>query len=642
LLGAKTPAAVGAAAPAGAVGRSAPAAVGAAAPAASPSVAAAHATNLRAIANALKAAAAADPSRQDEADAAEADAVAAEAEAAAAAHDEKHKKAAAAEAHATRLNAAATAAETEAATLNARAFTAEANATRLEKEAADARARATALAAAGGDPAAIAAAEAAAVAAETAAATARTEATAARAAANAAAEAATAARAAATNAHTAAIMIRAESGSSHPSGSFCPGVPADATPDWASTILTEPIPDKCVTSPFITPDCIAKGVQHSATVADRHAAARAALSRANIAKYDEDPIVQIATDPGPLTGAKMSRWIQLADKYPDRRIKVRNPVTGRIEEFAVSNPYRAKRYRDKILGSKGVPASFANPTGAAMAVISDPSGNRTYHPEDEAMMRQNALLLKKIAPPELVSNNKIAVALLESLWFCGSSPDVASDPRCFPARALGELREYQATKTQQQKAVLAKQAMETSRWALIKRTMGTFVGPFTAALPDLTPKPKPAPKTGPGAPLPALPAGFDMFRTYLERHTQTLQNEIDDLRQQLNRLGATPAKPSAEPEEEEPASPAGSPAAPPSPVVSGAGAAAAAAPGGIISRVPVPSAAAAAKPAAAAAAAATAKSGGIPMPPLGVRIPAPTPGAAPVALRGRFSRLDLS
>jgi hypothetical protein len=343
------------------------------------------------------------------------------------------------------------------------------------------------------------------------------------------------------------------------------------TPGWAGSIVpTTNIKPSCVGAKFITPDCVAQGVQHSALVTNEIAQVpHSILNASTQAKYNADPFKGPATHAGDLTGDKLGRWIQLSHKYADRTIQIHNPETGHIEGYTVSNPYRAKSYRDRMLGAAAGAASFSNPTGAVPDVVQhDASGGD--HPENVEMWQHNALLLNKIAPPEMIADTKTAVALLESLWFCGSSANLASDPRCFPARALGELREYQKTKSQQQYAALAKKSMNMSSWDRLKRSIGLFTDPFTDALPKpLRVAPPAASDTKEeeelGTP-PPLPSSLKAFQEYAEKQAsaqkqfrERIQTEIAALKADLARRGVAPPPTVRTP----PApTPAASPAAP--------------------------------------------------------------------------------
>jgi Tfp pilus assembly protein FimV len=125
---------------------------------------------------------------------------------------------------------------------------------------------------------------------------------------------------------------------------------------------------------------------------------------------------------------------------------------------------------------------------------------------------------------------------LESLWFCGTSADVASDPRCFPARALGELREYQATKTQTQRAALAKKTLEHSgnSWKDLKKSLGRFTESFDMPLPAAAAAaaPRRRPEAAP-LPLEDLTKGNALLRSAIDYRVTDLQTQINALRHEL-------------------------------------------------------------------------------------------------------------
>ncbi len=149
---------------------------------------------------------------------------------------------------------------------------------------------------------------------------------------------------------------------------------------------------------------------------------------------------------------------ELKSGYPDVAIHIRNATDGMIHEFTVPNPYRALAYRE----DRRNPVNFANPKGYGGSA-KDLSGN---------MYSQNIKLLEALAPPSLIADSAMAIALLESLWFCGSNPTVSNDPRCYPARILGELREWQANKDQTARGRHAKEVIDAdSSWGVTKQLM---------------------------------------------------------------------------------------------------------------------------------------------------------------------------
>jgi hypothetical protein len=143
-------------------------------------------------------------------------------------------------------------------------------------------------------------------------------------------------------------------------------------------------------------------------------------------------------------------WDELSTRYPDRDVLIRD-ASGTIHRYHVSNPFRAASYRHKPT------FTFGNPAG--------------LNPLQSVMVQQNLDVLKEIAPEEMIADTKFATALLESLWYCGSGHDIGGDPRCFPARVLGELREYKMFKDEKARAALAARARQYSEWNFIKSVL---------------------------------------------------------------------------------------------------------------------------------------------------------------------------
>jgi hypothetical protein len=136
-------------------------------------------------------------------------------------------------------------------------------------------------------------------------------------------------------------------------------------------------------------------------------------------------------------------------KYANRDVLIEGE-DGVVKSFKVVNPYRALAFREET----GV--SFADPAGSGKT------------PEQREILRQNAEVLKAIAPAEIINDNPYAIALLEALWFCGTSHSMSENPRCFPARVLAELREYNEAKKQDRGALAAKVFLEDKSWPTVK------------------------------------------------------------------------------------------------------------------------------------------------------------------------------
>jgi ADP-ribose pyrophosphatase YjhB (NUDIX family) len=146
------------------------------------------------------------------------------------------------------------------------------------------------------------------------------------------------------------------------------------------------------------------------------------------------------------------------------------------ETFSIPNPVHALSYRE----DEGT--NFANPSGTPSKY--DPSG---------AMMAMNTGVLKAIAYPEMIADKHMAISILESLWHCAGDVSLSNDPRCFPARVLGQLREYEAARVQMDQQQRARDYMATrTAWPEIKRIIramknaliGAQVVSFSEALED--------------------------------------------------------------------------------------------------------------------------------------------------------------
>jgi hypothetical protein len=160
------------------------------------------------------------------------------------------------------------------------------------------------------------------------------------------------------------------------------------------------------------------------------------------------------------SGGDPVHWDELVERYPDRNVLIRDG-SGDIHRFRVSNPYRAAGYRRKTTFSFGDPAGL--------------------NPQQAAMAQQNLDVLTEIAPDEMIADTKYATALLESLWYCGAAKDIGADPRCFPARVLGELREYKLYKEERARAALAAKAQQYSEWGFIKGVLRKVRGQISGS-----------------------------------------------------------------------------------------------------------------------------------------------------------------
>jgi hypothetical protein len=179
------------------------------------------------------------------------------------------------------------------------------------------------------------------------------------------------------------------------------------------------------------------------------------LSDPALVEYDRlvDAIESIGDDSSNEKQIEKRRLqMELEDKYKAAMTLIRDPNTGEVHEYVVPNPYVALSYREDPI------TNFAEPN----------KSEKSSYNADGKLRGQNIQLLTKLAPKELIANKPMAVALLESLWYCGQNPSVSNDPRCFPARLLGELREYAEDKIQKGQAVEADEVFKRGEWHAIK------------------------------------------------------------------------------------------------------------------------------------------------------------------------------
>lgn len=176
------------------------------------------------------------------------------------------------------------------------------------------------------------------------------------------------------------------------------------------------------------------------------------------------------------TGGKERRkkLEEIAAAFPERTVLIDG------ERYTVRNPYASLQERKDVSD------------GFFMGVI----------PEEGSSLRPNVQLLQAFAPPaqfgEFLADNKRAVAILESLWHCGNQPGTDMDPKCFPARIVEELREYN-------EIVVKNKGKKDLEEALLKGTgLPTIIGHLQRLL-AMAPK-APAPAAAAVQPLPDVTA----------------------------------------------------------------------------------------------------------------------------------------
>ncbi len=216
-----------------------------------------------------------------------------------------------------------------------------------------------------------------------------------------------------------------------PGGPAAAGAEAEAPvelPDWTPASIREMDPDlrtRCETMPIATDECMPYIVGEDL--------------RATSAYIDSHPLPmeQYETNLTTLSPEAMEA------KYRDHEVQVR--TGGETRPMTIMNPYRAKGYRARI--AEGT--SFAEPAGLTE--------------EERPMYQANLDLLKAIAPESVVADKKFATAILESLWECSTSNDLGNNPKCLPAKMLGELRMYDLYSNEAAAAKLKKEALEHAK-----------------------------------------------------------------------------------------------------------------------------------------------------------------------------------
>jgi hypothetical protein len=218
-------------------------------------------------------------------------------------------------------------------------------------------------------------------------------------------------------------------------------------PSWVppNIFSSDNINPLCKDTEFITTDCLASAVLKDIQKGEQFLEGDRLAVRANatLRRYRKD-MENFENEHD--TEKKEKLRIAMDKHYPNRDVLIRTE-TG-VQPFTVRNPYRALQSREEANL-----ASFANPVTT----------------ETPPATKANVELLREIAPTEIIRDNRYAISLLESLWFCGSNPTLSNDPRCFPLQLLGELHEYSAAKEQKSHAISAKKILAHSSWPAVRK-----------------------------------------------------------------------------------------------------------------------------------------------------------------------------
>lgn len=228
---------------------------------------------------------------------------------------------------------------------------------------------------------------------------------------------------------------------------FVEEVSGGAQPAWAPAQMDMGLRKKCESAPVVTDECVQfdldKDIDAVHSFIERH---QIRNSDPRMRDYIKDS-----------TSGDFSH-VDLAAKYPDHTVYVRNEG-GRPVMMKVTNPYRAKSYRYPTDNS----VSFADPMGTGLSDA------------DKPLHKQNVDLLKAIAPASVIADKRFATAILESLWRCSASQDLAGKPACFPARVLGEMRLFEKYKDQASRKQLADHMKVFSEWGMVSDIMRQMI-----------------------------------------------------------------------------------------------------------------------------------------------------------------------
>ena len=211
-------------------------------------------------------------------------------------------------------------------------------------------------------------------------------------------------------------------------------------PTWAAELANEvsSLPNPCKTSEFVTGDCTAKTLKEHVQIGTQEA------QEGRLSKRLTDPELReyqrrlqtltAETDP-----VKKETLQKEFDKfYPAMPIMIRDPVTNEDHVYILPNPYKAMEVREAA-------TTFADPAGS-----------------------QNVQIATRLIPSEILADKAMTIAVLESLWFCGQNQTVGDDPRCFPARLLGEFRQHSAGRLQSAVKVEADDILKNYEWPALK------------------------------------------------------------------------------------------------------------------------------------------------------------------------------
>ena len=281
--------------------------------------------------------------------------------------------------------------------------------------------------------------------------------------------------------------------------------PVPELPDWVEKMLG-PEEGSCVGQGFLPSDCIKEKLRRdirASQIYTQQWGLKAKDSRVEEAKDLQKELDDLQKQKGGGPTAAALEGLQkktkeaeratrkkeeekirqmMATRYPDRAIRVRGE-NGQNTTMYVRNPYLAYEHRHKVV------KDYKNP------------------PEKDALAKMNTNVLKALVPEMIIEDHAMSTAFLESLWHCGNNPDLSSDPRCYPAKVIGEIREFQVNENQEGVALAAQRDIQD--WQLIKRMLralkNALPGMDITATNDALPGPPGPPEPKPPVPPPPVP-----------------------------------------------------------------------------------------------------------------------------------------
>ena len=239
-----------------------------------------------------------------------------------------------------------------------------------------------------------------------------------------------------------------------PGSTPAPAPTPRALPAWATGLFNLNISAICEMNPVITRDCAFKKLKDDLINVDELAKKHLVTGTNDTLKKHNDLLAKIPLELDPEKKEALQKeliqsygrhWVEVVDSHDRKHWR------------AVPNPYRAHRYRNAV----------TNWTVDDLT-ITDPAERKMYG--------QNIQILKDLVPREILADKDMAVAILESLWFCGQKQSLGSDVPCYPVKVLGEIREFQNSQIQMAQFSHAAAALKNDDWLTLTKIIKKILG----------------------------------------------------------------------------------------------------------------------------------------------------------------------